>query len=551
MGLGGSTADKLLGGWDVAYSSTIKTINGEIIAQKSSPTKLDHSTKLGHIKGTFDHWQILEHDGAKGKKISVNVPLHVEKLTLHTAHGDKDFNDMDYVFEVDVVLAFSVAETLSSGAKKHHLKTQAPDPKDGSNSSVQVGVQGTDLIQNYAGVVLEDWLRANIQKFGHVFAATYTDLTDKNPVFSKLLPQALSYAIATPSGAIVGGQKQKKRPGVFTVLCKIDKTLDGTETSTSDLSLVPDGAEAGIAVGSHVFLEHLLEPRMVDVMKLKKPAKFDMVHAEHTTLTNTSEMVFPDFDLSKIAGWSGGQNGVDPKLKPGCFEIQINGTTLILNMIDLTFCDSTGDNRFVLNYQPHFTATMTKAGHLTLNEPVKTKVDASVSLTKAGQDYQIWANAAIQVVVNLVVIILALIPGAEPGAAAVEGAAEATVETEEVIAEESIIDGSEDAAAESSAEAGLLSNATKEGIKNFAKIFAKRLGLGLAIGLSTRVVGDLPTVLAYLRNKTANPTPTLHDLANTAMTANLWNGQKQGKATCTSVRFNDGLVMGLTFEKKT
>lgn len=553
-----SVLDRLLG-WDLAYSTTFAALNKAIRDHGSSPKEIEFDGRadgLSKLQGAFGTWQLAADDDAVGKNIVLDIPLHVSSIEFA---NKKKFTDTDprfkadYVFRTNVVLSFSLHKTLGCGAKVHHLKTTGPEKGTLLNESVAVKNNATDIIEAVIGATLEAWLKQNIQTFTHIFSETTTLLEDANPVFDQLMPKGLSYAVKCPDDIITSdpktsdGEKDLTRC-IFSVLCRVDTVITAGLVAETDLSLVPDGCDGGIAISSTVLLEKMMAPLFIAALKPQNNPTFAISGRSAPIYSNTSEVILPDFDLGEITGFSLGAIGKSPTLKPGDLQFMISKEELRVNFLNLSFESSDRMNRFSIDYTGRFTATLTPEGHLTLEDISTSSAIVSVSVTEFGHDYETVANLVIQILISL----LCLIPGGQAAAGAEATAEAGLVVTEELVVEAAAMSTEEIALAGEEASASLLEvvGSKLPALGRFSVRFGKSLGKGLLVMFAIRAVGDVPTNLAFLRDKTkSNATPTMHDMAKRIMSVNLWNQKETSTVVCRSAEFDDGITIGVNFSE--
>jgi hypothetical protein len=549
-------------GWDLAFTTSFAALNKAIADSGSSPKDMEFdgtAEDQGRLSGSFGIWQLAADAMATGQAVVVEIPFQLTSFEVEgKTFPNEHFPRKDFVFTADVVLAFALHETLQGGTKVKHLKTQAPDPKTLVNNSVSIRSASADALTIAIGNCLDAWLKQNIQTFTHVFSCNLVDFSQVNPVFDRLSPKGLAYAVKCPD---VIGQKDDQQPDlskcVFSVLCLLDREDTGDLIAQTDLSLLPKDCDAGIAVSSAVFLEHMLAPVFIGSLRPQNAVTFAMRQGDQPALVNTSDLVLPDFDLAGIDGLDsalssspGGTTvpllGPKPTLQRENLQLRIDHNELCLDFLSLEFESMDRLNRFTIDYTGRFTAALTAEGHLTLSDSSKFKAMVSVSTTEVGRKFEIWSNAVVQTIVAL----LCLVPGggAEKGIeTAIE---EGTVATERVAAE--VADMSEVDLAETETEAedqlleGPLSKAANA-LKRYGPRVGIALGKGMLAMLAINVVSDLPSCLSFLRKKTANPAPTMHDLATAVMNTNLWNGHPTDHVTCASAEFDEGITIGIKF----
>jgi hypothetical protein len=554
-----SVMDRLMG-WDLAYSTTFEALNNAIREHESSPKTIDVDARdngFGKMQGTFGTWQLVADDDAVGKNIVVAIPLHVQCIEFPSGKRFADTTpdpafSVDYVFHANVVLSFSEHKSLPSGAKVHHLKTTGPDEETLVNESVVIKSNSTNVVESAIGSTLEVWLKQNIQTFTHIFSETTTMLEDANPVYDQLMPRGLSYAVKCPEEIITqGGKETKDRYDlsrcIFSVLCRVDTETTADLRAQTDLSLVPEACDGGIAISSSVLLEKMMAPLFIAALKPQNDPTFMMSGRDMPVYSNTTDVILPDFDLSGITGFSLGAMGIKPTLKPGDLQFKISNQELRVDFLNLSFVSSDAMNRFSVNYTGRFKANLTPEGHLTLEDVSTSSAKVSITVTEAGHDYEMVANLIIQVVVSM----LCLIPGAQGAAAEVEVTAEAGLAvTEEVVAETAAMSAEETALAGEEATAQLLGTVESKAatLARYGIRFGKSLGKGLLVMLAIKAVGDLPTNLAFLRDHTkSNSTPTMHDLSKRIMSVNLWNQKPSPHVVCKSAEFDNGITIGVNF----
>jgi len=552
-------------GWDLAFTTSFAALNKAIADTGSSPKDMEFdgtAADLGKLSGSFGTWQLAADAMAAGQTVVVEIPFQLTSFEVNgRSFPNIGFPGRDFVFTADVVLAFALHETLQGGTKVKHLKTQAPDPKTLVNDSVSIRSASTDSLTISIANCLDAWLKQNIQTFTHVFSCNLVDFNQVNPVFDRLSPKGLAYAVKCPD---LFGQADDQPPDlsrcVFSVLCLLEREDTGDLIAQTDLSLLPEGCDAGIAVSSAVFLEHMLAPVFIASLRPQNAATFAMTQGGLPALVNTSDLVLPDFDLAGIDGLdsvlSGALGmvapnpvpilGLKPTLQRENLRLRIDHNELCLDFLSLEFETVDRLNKFTIDYTGQFTAALTAEGHLTLGDSAKFKAMVSVSTTEAGQKFEIWSNAVVQTIMAL----LCLIPGGGAEKEIETAVEEGTVATERVAAE--VSDMSEVDLAETETEAedqlleGPLSKATNA-LKRYGPRIGIALGKGMLAMLAINVLSDLPSCLSFLRKKTANPAPTMHDLATAVMKTNLWNGHPTDRVTCASAEFDEGITIGLKF----
>jgi hypothetical protein len=572
--VGNTLSYDMLYGWDTAFVSSLDGINEMIVAQKTSPTRIDY-TDPGpasgcSLKGPFGPWQLVADSLSAGGNLALHIPLNAATVVYPDAAGKLVSSSVTYTFLAVATIEFvdqpaplskpGVAPPPPTSSKLKHLRWQAAS----SNSSVQVTIvtNAPDDLQ-YAGGFLEAWLQDHMMEFEHVFAATTVGLSAYQADWQWLMPETVSYAVCCPqTGATTANS-------VFAVLCKLPGRSAAGLPQQISMDALPANSKYAFLLSEELAMAKLVKPAIAK-------AFFDIdesnlyLTAAPICLRNKATIKLPDL-LIPIPQPAQGpgytyQGKVPFKLPaplatpsvttvpgatigPDNLTMQFDQNGLLgVDISGLNFNWPDGMTHYSVDANAYYAFTLAAGNVVDIEPSGDMTVSATVSLTKTAIQYEMYVAIALAVVQT----IISVVPLG--GVAGVVDTAAGTIATDAVAVDAQAAEASAGTAAEADAVAEM-SAATGKGtaIKNFLLRFGKRFTLVLAAGAGNFLLTKWPEInrATQAGAAAARLRPTLSDLATQLLKANLWNNRPADAPKCTSVAVVNGcLQMGLAFQSK-
>ncbi len=248
-------------GWDFVCACSFARVN-QLLALQFAKTPL----KLHYVDGQdgttidalFDPWQVI--DGGGGTKLHIEMPVKTGKASANDLISGAVTAAIDgLVMVVEIDLAF----LTDQAAAKRHLKFNflsvsktLGDPKIGAFTIVNPDLHGLLPAQGAIWTALDshvpDWLIANNDALTYIFASLNLAPTGGA---SWLTPfGARYYCVGSAAGS----------PGYLAIMGMIADVDTSKLQATIDPALCDGKHDICMAFTGHVFLEHVVMPKLPD-----------------------------------------------------------------------------------------------------------------------------------------------------------------------------------------------------------------------------------------------------------------------------------------------
>ena len=165
-------------------------------------------------------------------------------------------------------------------------------------TSVEIDGDPGLLDEGYAGAALQLWLKDNLSRFTHVFAAiTLYRTVEHGEDFKWLKPTAISYAF--------GRNMRDSERSTLGVLCQTEmRSTDGL-LNQIEADVIPEGSEVGFLLSRRRFIRDVLAPAL--------PVAFDGLQDRHLAFLDNDEGITLK-EAPKLKAVTSGGKTYDPEL---------------------------------------------------------------------------------------------------------------------------------------------------------------------------------------------------------------------------------------------
>ncbi|MEM9293126.1 MAG: TULIP family P47-like protein [Acidobacteriota bacterium] len=331
-------------GWDTVFALRLDAVNQSIVAQKTTPATFDGVDKKGGgtVKGEWEAWSVT---GGEGDGILLHCPVKSGTLTVEGLEGSHKLDGGWVEVMITLVKEKSDAELPDSSAKPGSGTTHVFRANQTDNQFESPKVQGMsyDFSPGFLNYAAQDAFTAyftdNISVFNAVFAAVREEETAVEADKQWLKPALSVYALARPAeGATLEnsgfGVLSLVNPPSGSTLPQQNFDLDmfkpfaKTETKTNSV----------FAVSAPLAMTHIVQQSAVHCVMGATMDDFKVTNSG-ITVTNKNTLNWGNFVVKK------GSPAVTPVIKPGDFELTLDGMDFHLNISQAAFTtpDGTAD----------------------------------------------------------------------------------------------------------------------------------------------------------------------------------------------------------------
>lgn len=231
-------------GWDLVYAVRIAQVNAQIVAEKLSPAAFSHDAGDATVEGTFGSWQITT--GGSGYLVYLLLP--VDGTVTRPGEPAIPFSgSVKLAVELNY-LPVSPAETTRQALQIAGSPAGAGD-RVATIQDLTLAPDPGFIADTFIRTALQLWLAENIAVLNRVFAVVdMTQVTAEAP-YAWLKPTSLSYAYV--DGPEAGD-------GVLAILAMTQGRSAGTDPQQVAVTLIPDGADAALAISSSLLLDSVV-----------------------------------------------------------------------------------------------------------------------------------------------------------------------------------------------------------------------------------------------------------------------------------------------------
>ena len=546
-------AGGVLAGWDMAYVTSLATMNAELAKQKFWPRdiKVERPGKPT-LTATVNSIRLAADSRAVGGKIVLSIVLSNAKVL----DGSADLASCTFTADARLELLTGKApdsRVPDAGQAKcpfllkkltgnSSVRLRDPDDPDEGRLFQLAAIQDP----------LQAWLDTELMDFAVEFAASLPGLeTIAKGALGWALPAGIAYAVAIPT------KEDGNLPGEDQCLFALLGSSDLDRMARLQPQVLPEalptGVEASYVLSARLLLSTMIGPSLLCAIRATNAPRLDITDRE-MGLTNFDTIKLPDLDLSSDQKTSiFVQTGSNVQIAPGDLHIRIDGDQLIVNQFRMAFTTAAECEAITLAFNYSTGLETASDGTIRLRQPTKYNGSAIIELTDKAFEIQRWTG----VVVAIVTALLAVVPGiGEAGSTAAEpvevgaGAAARTLSTT-AATEVAELGSTEVGQIAAQAEKELVASAAAPALSGFASAFAKKAALVVGIALAQSFICDGPGLLKHYQDLRKagdidNWRPSLDEIAQ-AISGTAWFGSLGAKARCTGAEFNDGLILHLAF----
>lgn len=483
-----------LNGWHTASAITYVDVNAAIAAggQKPAGFTVAAPDNSASVTGTFGPWALTL--GGAGPDIAMSIALTGGTVTGPFGAGGA---------QATLPLAACVFPVMLLATFVPHTATMLNLRVNGTAPVTVGSYQGTPPTSSFlANAVLQEllqqWLTTNINLFNVVFASVDLDAQYENDGLSWLAPSYHGYAVSEPASA------PSLENSVFAILTLVDKAPAPTNLSYAVSPFaIPAGARAAFLIAGEKFLEHMMIaalPAMFQDLAPGSAMQHFAIDNAGTRIINTTDLRLQDVKLDN-------GNVVNPAVNTNNFTLQLDGTELVLSIMDMTFDMSAGIG-IHLTYEGRSTLHYNKTNGI-LDLTVTTQTGSgSVEVSKGLQiaEYVLGAVAAASALVSGLGGLVA-----KSASAAVDGSAAAISAAEQVGEDEEVAQ-----AATCSALGGMITRSPAE----MSQLAARSLAIcrvGMIAGFVSGLMPSIVTIMKAVAEGKYQGLPKITDLTSAAI----------------------------------
>jgi hypothetical protein len=532
----------LLAGWDMAFVTSMASVNAELAKQKHWPRAISQADGASSLTATIQNIRLAASDDAAGGTIVLRIDLSNAKAT-ETISGEVQTYECDAcTFWTQAELEFIKVPSASTANGK------TPPPVQQLSLSSSVSLYPVDFDDPQAPALtaisplLQKWLDENLGEVAMVFATAVQDLEQcVGGDYGWSLPAALAYSVAIPDHD--GKPLPPEDECVFallgvTAVPKMTGLLPQVRADT-----LPKGASAAYILSAPLLLSTVVGPAILVGLGGPVDPNLKLVFwGDGKTLTNNATILLPDLDLSDDKGTTA-DRGTNVRIEQGNLQVSVDGDAIFVSVDTLDFNAGGGFQKVALKFEFGMKLAKVTDGAVYLRPPSDFTGSASTVITDDAIDYQMSAT----VVCALITAAMAFIPGADEVATGPIKAAENGA-ISEVTAEGGELAESESASVSETALGELKGALPKLG--GYAAALGKKVAIGVGIQVAQLVVCDWPTLLTQAQSlagadEIQNWAPSLDKIAG-AIAGTAWFGSgAQETLHCIDADLNDALVLHL------
>lgn len=410
-----STINIDLFGWDTSFGISFDHVNESIVAQKSTPADFAHGqpAAAGSIAGNWSDWSFTLN--GDGKNINIKCPIKSGRYyPLLPANEGKVVDlglDGTNWFEMQLRLdAFDSSgqwydPTSVEGSGTMHqyqVKTSGGTPQQPivsiyATSFLETAPPFDALVNGEAELAIctsafTDYFKANLDKFGNIFATFTLNAEADKDAFQWLKPTTTDYAVETSTDF---------QTSIFSVLCMTEKRPAPTSAATDPRLLEAASSAAVFAIAQPRFLEKWLMPGIA-IANAGTTADNYFMYSD-TLISNNVDLLFKN----RVEDHA--KNPTDLKVPKGNFKMGIFDTQIVVRFEGASFEYDNGIT-CELNYVDYYQLSLLPGdGHNALHvTPVSQLPDLQMAMQVADwrQKRDLWIEIGVSLGVSVLGAVL-------------------------------------------------------------------------------------------------------------------------------------------------
>ena len=315
-----------LNGWDTANVTTAAVMNAAIANQGKTPKGFTYPDPPESITvNKWKPWQITP--GGSGQLI--HLLCEIESGTGTDADGvDHDLSGAKVVVEIraqkleDAMARFqdpdSKPDTTTPGSKIVAVTTgSGPTP-----AAAVKQILPHPLFHKFKDI-FNDWFNDNLPDFDNVFHVAMLDQIADQDSFQWLKPTDVSYAVKDTldgTSTVFAALAQTDGDG----LAKLNQDID-----PGILANLPDGTNSALVISGQKFVEHVLLPGAVKMLKNTQASDFEL-SSDGLSVSNKNPVAWMDMQLDD-------GTVVTPTIDAGGFVLSVDQNSLLCKFEGVTW----------------------------------------------------------------------------------------------------------------------------------------------------------------------------------------------------------------------